>query len=369
MIKRDYYDLLGIDPSASLEEIKKAYRRLAHRYHPDKNPDKSSAKELFIQITEAYEVLQDGQKRAAYDRHGPSLGRRGYEGQGRQPGFSPRKDFVDGIFEEILEDFFGAERPRRRKARGVDLRYNLEISLEEAAFGSEQKIQFARKAACPACGGTRCAPGARPTVCPYCEGTGSLSSQRGFFIVETACERCGGEGEYIPRPCPRCAGAGFLKISQVFKINSPPGADNGTRLRLAGEGERGPNGGPAGDLWILLSVRKHPVFSRSGDDLSCEIPIGLRQAFDGTEVEIPTLRDSVRIRIPPLTPAGKVFVLKGLGMPGLQKAGKGDLKVKIRVEFPEKPGKKERGMMDELAHQSRGAKMSQEERPRQKPRK
>jgi molecular chaperone DnaJ len=289
------------------------------------------------------------------------MGRRGFEGFGERPDFSPRKDFVDGIFEEILEDFFGADRPRRRKARGADLRFNLEIPLEEAAWGSEQKIEFTRKSFCPVCRGSRCAPGTQSTVCPYCEGAGSLRGQRGFFIVETACDRCKGEGEYIPRPCPRCGGAGVLKIPQAFKIRTPPGADNGTRLRLAGEGEMGRNGGPAGDLYVVLSIRRHPVFTRSGNDLTCEIPVELSLAFKGTEVEAPTLKEPVRIKIPPKTPPGKIFILKGMGMPALQGRGRGDLKVQIRVEAPRRPGKKEREMMEELSRQGNKGKVGPEE--------
>jgi molecular chaperone DnaJ len=353
MIKRDYYDLLGIDSSASLEEVKKAYRRLAHQYHPDKNPHDPSAVDHFRLITEAYEILQDAQKRAAYDRFGPSRGRKGFEGFRERPEHAPRGDFVDGIFEEILEDFFGTRRPRSRRIRGADLRYSLEISLEEAAFGSEQTLRFARKSACPACRGSRCAPGTQPATCPYCEGTGSLQSQRGFFIVESACQRCSGEGEYIPRPCPRCGGAGFLNLPLAFKINTPRGADNGTRLRLAGEGEMGFHGGLAGDLQILLSVGKHPVFTRSGNDLTCTLFLGLTEAFQGTEVEAPTLEGPVHIKVPAKTSSGKTFVLKGRGMPVLEGKGRGDLKVKIQVEVAGRPTKKEREMLEELARQGK----------------
>lgn len=363
MIKRDYYDLLGIDSFASLEEVKKAYRRLAHRYHPDKNPNDPSAADHFRLITEAYGILQDTQKRAAYDRFGPSRGRKGFDGFREGSEDSPRRDFGDGIFEEILEDFFGTGRPRRRRSRGADLRYNLEISLEEAAFGSEQTIRFTRKAVCPACRGSRCAPGTQPTTCPYCEGTGSLRSQRGFFIVESACERCSGEGQYIPRPCPRCGGAGFLKLAQAFKINTPRGTDNGTRLRLAGEGEMGGHGGPAGDLHIILSVGKHPVFTRSGNDLTCTLSLGLSEAFRGTEVEAPTLEGPVRIKVPAKTSSGKTFVLKGRGMPVLEGKGRGDLKVKVQVEVAGRPTKKEREMLEELARQGKKEKKGTDAAP------
>ena len=368
MSKKDYYDLLGIESSANLEEVKKAYRRLAHQYHPDKNPNDPSAADHFRLLTEAYEILQDAQKRAAYDRFGPSRGREGFEGFREWSDNSPRRDFVDGIFEEILEDFFGTDRPRRRRTRGADLRYNLEISLEGAAFGSEQTIRFTRKSACSACRGSRCAPGTRPTTCPYCEGTGSRQSQRGFFIVESSCECCQGEGEFIPRPCARCGGAGFVKVPQAFKINTPRGADNGTCLRLASEGEMGRNGGPAGDLHIIVSVGKHPVFTRSGNDLTCSVSIGLSEAFDGAEVEAPTLEGPVRIKVPPKTPSGKTFVLKGRGMPVLEGRGRGDLKVKIRVDVASRPTKKEREMLEEMARQGAKDKMRRDEAPFQEAR-
>lgn len=353
MIRRDYYDLLGIDSSASLEEIKKAYRRLAHRYHPDKNPNNPFAEEQFRLITEAYEVLQNVGKRSAYDRQGPSPGRKGFEGVRPSPGFSGAKDVFDGIFDEILEDFFGAESPKAKKKKGADLRYSLEISLEEAAFGAPKKVQFNRKSICPLCRGSRCAPDTEPELCPYCQGTGSLQSHRGFFVVETACERCKGEGEYIPRPCPRCGGGGHIKTPQAFTIQTPPGAEKGTRLRIAGEGETGQNGGPPGDLFVVLSVLQHPVFVRLGNDLQCEIPVPLIQAFRGAEIHVPVLNGTVRMKMPPKTPSGKVFILKGLGMPVFREKGKGNLRVKIRVEAPGRRGKQDREMLEELARQSK----------------
>jgi len=353
MIKRDYYDLLGIDSSASLEEIKRAYRRLAHRYHPDKNPNNPSSEEQFRLITEAYEVLQDAGKRSAYDRQGPSPGRGGFEGFRPSPGPSGPRDVFDGIFDEILEDFFGAKSAKAKKKKGADLRYSLDLTLEEAAFGSQKSIHFHKKSVCSLCGGSRCAPGTEPQVCPYCEGAGALQSQRGFFIVETACQRCKGEGEYIPRPCPRCGGSGHVKTPQTFTIQTPPGAEKGTRLRMAGEGEAGQNGGPPGDLFVVLSVLPHPVFARLGNDLQCEIPIPLIQAYRGGEIQVPVLNGTVRMKVPPKTPPGKVFVLKGFGMPVFQEKGKGNLRVKIRVEAPGRPGKQEREMLEELARQNK----------------
>jgi molecular chaperone DnaJ len=353
MIKKGYYDLLGIGSSASLDEIKRAYRRLAHRCHPDKNPNNPSAEEQFRRITEAYEVLQDADKRAAYDRQGPSPGRREFGGGRPSPGFSGPRDVFDGIFEEILEDFFGAEGSKPKKKKGADLRYGLEISLEEAAFGSQKKVQFNRQSICPLCRGSRCAPGTEPELCPYCRGTGSLQSHRGFFVVETACDRCRGEGEYIPRPCPRCGGGGQLKTPQAFTIQTPPGAERGTLLRIAGEGEMGQNGGPPGDLFVVLSVRQHPIFVRLGNDLQVEIPVPLIQAFRGAEIHVPVLNGTVRMKMPPRTPPGKVFILKGLGMPVFQKKGRGDLRVKIRVEASGHRRKEDREMLEELARQSK----------------
>ena len=361
MIKRDYYDLLGLDSLATREEIKKAYRRLAHQYHPDKNPNNPSAEDLFKQITEAYEVLQDVQKRAAYDRRGPSMGRRGFEGFRQHPDAPYGRDFIEDIFDEVFEDFLGAVRSRPIKKRGADLRYNLEISLEEAALGSEQKIAFSRQSICPLCGGSRCSPGTSRMICPTCEGQGSHHSQRGFFVVQTACERCQGEGEIIPRPCPRCGGAGSLKANLAFKIDTPRGADNGTRLRLAGEGEMGRNGGAAGDLYIVIAVRKHLFLTRVGNDLHCEVPISLAQALQGAELEIPSLNGKVRMRVPAGTPPEKVFMLKGLGMPILQRNRRGDLKVKIRVEIAGRFSKGDREILEELNRGNKKGKNGEEE--------
>jgi len=353
MIERDYYDLLGVDSSASLEEIKRAYRQLAHRYHPDKNPNNPSAVEQFRLITEAYEVLQDVGKRSAYDRRGPFPGRRGFEGFRPPPGSSGRKDVFEGIFDEILEDFFGAESPKAKKKKGADLRYSLGITLEEAAFGGQKSIRFNKKSVCPQCGGNRCAPGTEPHLCSRCGGAGTLQSHRGFFIVETACSRCKGEGEYIPMPCPLCGGSGHVKTPQALTIQTPPGAEKGTRLRVTGEGEMGQNGGPPGDLFIVLTVLQHPVFVRMGNDLQCEISVPLIQAFRGAEIQVPVLGGTVRMKMPPKTPSGKVFSLKGFGMPVFQEKGKGNLRVKIRVETPVRPGKQEREMMEELARHSK----------------
>jgi len=334
MSKRDYYDLLGIDPLASTEEIKKAYRRLAHQYHPDKNPGNPAAEEHFKRITEAYEVLQDAGKRAAYDRCGASTGRRGFDPFWEAEDFSSRKDFFDDIFEEIFEDFFGTGRSGQKKSKGADLRYNLEVSLEEAAFGAEKKIQVPRMAICPLCRGSRCFPGTSPMTCPICAGYGSLHSQHGFFTVETTCARCHGEGQIIVRPCLKCGGRGCLRISRTIRISIPPGVESGTRLRLRGGGEMGKYGGPPGDLYVVVSLKKHSFFTRVGNDLLCEVLISVLQASKGVEIEVPTLKGKVRLKVPAGTLSGKVFVLKGQGIPVLKGVGCGDQKVIVRVEIP-----------------------------------
>jgi molecular chaperone DnaJ len=348
MLKRDYYDLLGIDPLASPEEIKKAYRRLAHQFHPDKNPENPRAEEHFKRITEAYEILHDVRKRAAYDRRGAANGGRGFGGFREPEDPSFRDDSFDDFFGEIFEDFFGIRRPQPRKARGADLRYNLEISLKEAALGLEREIEVRRTSVCPLCRGGRCAPGTSPMVCPACGGIGSFRSQRGFFQVETTCERCQGERQIIPRPCPKCGGVGRLKGIRAIRMDIPRGVDNGTRLRLSGAGETGQHGGQPGDLYVVISVKRHPVFTRDGNGLFCEVPVTFLQALMGAEIEVPTLEGKVRMKIPPGTPAGKIFTLKGQGMPLLQGVGRGDLKVNLRVENPSQLGKRQREMLDEF---------------------
>ncbi len=361
MRKRDYYEILGVDFSAERGENKKAYRRLAHQYHPDKNPGDPLAEESFKEITEAYEVLSDVQKRAAYDRQGHDSTRRGFPGFREPADEPPEKDFLGELFEEIFEDFLGTPYRRAGKNRGADLRYSLEISLEEAAFGSDQTVRFTRNSTCSLCRGSRCAPGTQPVRCPACGGQGALRGQRGFFMVASACERCRGEGRIVLRPCPRCGGEGTRKETFAFKIHTPPGADNGTRLRLPGEGEMGKNGGAAGDLNVLITVRKHPDFNRAGNDLYTEIPLTLDQAIRGAEVKMKTLWGQVRMKVPAKTPPGKVFSLRGLGMPILGRESRGDLKVKIRVEIPSRLTRKEKQALDQFARMDARKKNAEEE--------
>lgn len=334
MIKRDYYDLLGIDRSASKEEVKRSYHHLAHQFHPDKNPGNPAAEEHFKRITEAYNVLQDDKKRAAYDRLSASAGQMDFAGFRAPEDFFSGRDFFDDFFEEIFEDFFGGKRPRQRKARGADLRYKLEVSLEEAAFGSEKEIKVPRMSVCPICRGSCCHPGTAPMTCPTCKGYGSLRAQHGFFSVNRTCGNCQGEGQIILRPCSKCRGKGRLRTIRVIKLNIPPGVDEGTRLRLSREGEMGSNGGPPGDLYVVVSMKSHPFFTRLGNDILCEVQIPFSQAMRGVEIEVPMLKGKARMKVPAGVASGKVFTLKNQGMPILQGSGRGDQKVKIRVGIP-----------------------------------
>ncbi len=355
MIYQDYYELLGLDPLATPEEIKKAYRRLAHQFHPDKNPGDSSAPEQFRRINEAYEVLQDAKKRAAYDRYGTSSNRRGFEGFREPEDFRPPGEIFDDFLAEVFEDFFGIRRSRPGRVKGGDYRYNLEVSLEEAALGLGTEIKVPQRSVCPSCRGTRCSPGTLPATCPACRGYGSLRSQRGFFITSATCQRCGGEGRIILRPCPQCRGTGHIQLTRLLSIQIPPGVDNGTRLRLRGEGERGRNGGLPGDLYVFISVRTHPIFRRSGNDILCQIPITLVQAVEGGEIEVPTLYGKAKIKVAPGTPAGKTFTLTGYGMPILQGTSRGDQKVKLQVEIPSKLNKRHQELLDAFQRICAGA--------------
>ncbi len=347
MYKRDFYDLLGVDRTATLEEIKKAYRRLAHQYHPDKNPGNPTAEEHFKIITEAYEVLQDVKKRAHYDRYGPTTGPRRSE-EWEPADFRARQTAFEDVFAELFHDISGGG--RRRRMKGADFLYRLELSLEEAALGSQQSIKMARDSLCPRCRGTRCAPGTVALKCPKCGGQGSTRSQRGFFSVETTCTRCGGEGKIIPQPCPHCGGKGRLKMNRVVRITTPPGVEDGTRLRLSGEGEMSRFGGPYGDLHIDIAVRKHPIFSRRGNDIYCEISVSYMRAALGGEIEVPTLNGKERVKLPPETWEGERFTLKGRGIPALNGNGRGDQVITIRVESPKNPNEREKELLKRFEH-------------------
>lgn len=344
MTKRDYYDILGIDRTATQEDIKKAYRRLAQQYHPDKNPGNKDAEEHFKEINEAYEVLRDPDKRATYDRFGRV-------GEGRFEGFRDFSDFgfttdFQDIFGDIFGDFFGTT---RRRERGADLRYNLEISFEEAAFGGERTVKIPKTERCGRCSGTGARAGTSPVICSTCGGRGEVRFQQGFFTISRPCSYCKGEGKVIKDPCPECSGSGRRKTIKTIKVKIPPGVDTGTRLKIAGEGEYGIHGGIPGDLYVDISVRPHPVFRREGNDIICEIPITFPQAALGAEIEVPTLEGKARIKIPPGVQSGKVFNLKGKGIPYLHGFGRGDENVIIRVETPINLTQRQKELLREFA--------------------
>lgn len=332
MAKRDYYEVLGINRDADEETIRKAYRRLAMKFHPDRNPDNPKAEEQFKEAKEAYEVLTDGGKRAAYDRYGhsgidPQAGMAGAAGGG----FSSFADAFGDIFGDIFNQARGG---RSSVYRGADLRYNLEVALEQAARGTETKIRIPTYEDCDTCGGSGARPGTSPRTCPTCDGHGQVRMQQGFFSIQQTCPKCHGTGKIIQEACPTCHGAARVKKQKTLSVKIPAGVDEGDRIRLSGEGEPGMNGGPAGDLYVQIRVKPHPVFQRDHDDLHCEMPIGFATAALGGEIEIPTLDGSAKIRIPSETQSGKVFRLRGKGIRGVRSREHGDLLCHVVIETP-----------------------------------
>ena len=349
MDKRDYYEILGVHKNASDVEIKKAYRKLAMQHHPDKNPDNhAEAGEKFKEATEAYEVLSDPQKRASYDQFGFA----GVSGMGGGPGFGgfEARDFSD-IFGDIFGDFFGgaAGYGRQRAMRGADLRYNMSISFEDAAFGKETAIRIPKTDTCPKCGGSGSKPGKKPQTCPQCRGTGQTSSTQGFISIRRTCRTCRGEGMIITDPCPECKGAKIVEREKTLNVKIPPGVDSGSRLRLSGEGEPGSSGGPPGDLYIVINVREHPIFVRDGSDIICEVPISFATAALGGEIEVPTLVGKERLKVPAGAQSGKVFKLKGKGIASLQGYGIGDELVRVIVETPTNLTPRQKELLKEFA--------------------
>ncbi|MCL4802088.1 MAG: molecular chaperone DnaJ [Burkholderiales bacterium] len=330
MAKRDYYEVLGVNRDADEEAIKKAFRKLAMKHHPDRNHGNPEAENLFKEAKEAYDVLSDAQKRAAYDRFGhagvdPSAGA-GFGGRGFE-------NFADA-FGDIFSDIFGGGRTRSSVHRGADLRYNLEITLEQAARGTETKIRIPTAETCATCGGSGAKAGTKPQTCPTCDGHGQVRMQQGFFSIQQTCPRCHGSGKYVADPCATCGGAGRVKAHKTLSVRIPPGVDEGDRIRLAGEGEPGARGGPAGDLYVQIHVRPHPVFTREHDDLHCEMPVSFVTAALGGEIEIPTLDGSAKIKIPAETQSGKVFRLRGRGVKGVRSSSPGDLFCHVMIETP-----------------------------------
>jgi molecular chaperone DnaJ len=348
MAKRDYYEALGLQRNATETELKQAYRRLAMKFHPDRNPGDPEAEAAFKEVKEAWEVLKDPRKRAAYDQFGHTgVGGGGPGGPG---GFGPGEAFSD-IFGEVFGDIFGVgRRSRTRVFRGADLRYELELELEQAAFGDTVTITLPLAAECAECHGSGARAGAAPVGCRTCGGRGSVRMQQGFFAVEQTCPECRGQGTVIEDPCDACHGEGRVPQSKTLAVKIPAGVDSGDRIRLGGEGEAGRNGGPPGDLYVEVVVRPHPIFERRGADLACEIPISFTSAALGAEVDVPTLGDaaSEQLKVPEGTQSGKVFRLRGKGIRPVRGGPQGDLLVHVMVETPVGLKKRQKELLREF---------------------
>jgi molecular chaperone DnaJ len=345
-MKRDYYEVLGVEQSASDDDLKKAYRKLALRYHPDKNPGDKVAEERFKEIGEAYQVLCDAERRAAYDRYGHAA----FE-QGGFGGF----DFGAG-FEDILGDLFGdlfgtgrGRGSRSRTRRGQDLQYQLEVTFEEAARGCDKTLSIPRLTTCATCSGSGAKPGTRPTTCQQCRGSGQIRFQQGFFAIAKTCGTCNGRGTVISSPCADCSGSGARRRTHTLSVRIPAGVDTGSRLKLRGEGEPGGSGGPAGDLYVLIQAAEHPIFVRDGVDIVCDVPVSIAQAALGAEIDIPTLDGARKLKVPAGTQSGHLFRLRGLGVPDLNGYGRGDQVVRLAVETPRRLSARQRELLEEFA--------------------
>ncbi|MBB2493487.1 molecular chaperone DnaJ [Aquipseudomonas ullengensis] len=348
MAKRDYYEVLGVERGVSEAELKKAYRRLAMKHHPDRNPDDKASEEKFKEANEAYEVLSDASKRSAYDQYGhagvdPQMGGGGGFGGGGA-------NFSD-IFGDVFSDFFGGGRgggSRGGAQRGSDLRYTLELDLEEAVRGTTVTIRVPTLVNCKPCDGSGAKKGTSPVTCTTCGGIGQVRMQQGFFSVQQTCPRCHGNGKMITDPCGSCHGQGRVEESKTLSVKVPAGVDTGDRIRLSGEGEAGSMGGPAGDLYVVVNVREHAIFQRDGKHLYCEVPISFADAALGGELEVPTLDGRVKLKIPEGTQTGKLFRLRGKGVAPVRGGGAGDLLCKVAVETPVNLDKRQRELLDEF---------------------
>jgi molecular chaperone DnaJ len=358
MAKRDYYEILEVTREETPDGIKKSYRRLAVKYHPDKNPGDKSAEEKFKELGEAYEALSDAQKRAAYDQFGHAAfdprqraSRGGNSGGGgfHDPFDIFREVFGGGAGGSIFENIFGGGQDPSGPQRGDDLRYDLEISLEEAALGCEKEISVTKLDACETCAGSGAAAGSKLKTCMTCGGRGQVLTSRGIFSIAQTCPQCKGQGRLLEKPCPTCHGAGKRQKSSKIKLRIPAGVEGGSRLRSQGNGEAGFRGGPAGDLYVFLNVRRHEIFSRDGDDLLCEIPVSFVQATLGAEIEVPTLEGSATVKIPAGTQPGTQLRLKGRGVKNLQGYGQGDLHVRVQVEVPTHLNHEQKTRLQEFA--------------------
>lgn len=345
MSKRDYYEVLGVAQNADEKEIKKAYRRIAMKFHPDRNSDDPKADDKFKEATEAYEVLTNADKRAAYDRFGHA----GVDGSAGAGGFS-QGGFSD-IFGDVFGDIFGGGGGGRSRAgpqRGSDLRYTLDISLEDAVFGKTVEIKVPTLQSCDVCDGSGAKPGTSVKTCSTCGGAGQVRMQQGFFQVQQTCPSCRGQGKVVSDPCTSCRGQGRVERSKTLSVKVPPGVDTGDRIRLSGEGEAGPNGGPNGDLFVEMSVRKHAIFERDGKDLHCDAPITFSDAALGGELEVPTLEGRVKLKIPEGTQTGKLFRLRGKGVKPVRGGSVGDLLCRVVVETPVQLTKQQKELLQQF---------------------
>ncbi len=349
--KADYYELLGVGRDTGAEELKKAYRKAALRYHPDRNPGDKAAEEKFKDLSEAYQVLSDPEKRAQYDRFGHAAFEQGAGGPGG--GFHSSTNFED-IFGDIFGDFFGGGGRAGRQARGSDLSYSLEVSFEEAAFGTEKTVSIPRRTTCAPCQGTGAKPGTRPQTCGTCRGSGQMRFQQGFFTVARTCSQCGGQGAVVTDPCTECQGAGAVRKTSNLQIKIPGGVDSGSRLKLRGEGEAGPAGGIAGDLYVSIQVGEHPLFERQHNEVICELPISFPQAALGADIEAPTLEGKIKMKVPAGTQSGSVFRLRGKGIVDLRGGGRGDQLVRVVVETPTDLGARQKELLEEFAQLNGG---------------
>jgi molecular chaperone DnaJ len=343
--KRDYYEVLGVERNADADALKKAFRKLAMQHHPDRNPGDKDAEDKFKEASEAYEVLSDPDRRARFDR----FGHQGVEGFGGQ-GFSNAN--INDIFGEIFGDIFGGGRGRRgARNRGADLRYNLELTFEEAAFGTEVSVKIPRPKRCDSCDGTG-SKSRQARQCPTCGGAGEVRFTQGFFAVARTCNQCGGSGQVVADPCKDCRGAGKTESMSELSVKIPAGVDTGTRVRLAGEGEPGEQGGPSGDLYVVVHVKEHALFHREEYEVFCEVPVSFVQATLGAQLEVPTLDGMVKMKVPEGTQSGKVFRLKGKGIPHLQSNDRGDQHVRVVVETPQNLTHKQRELLTKFAEAS-----------------
>jgi len=356
MAKRDYYEVLGVPKGADGDEIKKAYRRKAKELHPDRNADNPDAEAQFKEANEAYEVLKDAEKKAAYDRFGHAAFEGGMGGGGARPGggFSGQGDFASAfsdVFDDLFGDFMGGGRGagRSRASRGNDLRYNLRVTLEEAYAGLQKTIRIPTSTGCTTCNGTGAEGGSEPQTCPTCSGMGKVRAQQGFFTVERTCPTCNGMGQTIKNPCGTCQGQGRVETEKSLSVNIPAGVETGTRIRLAGEGEAGMRGGPPGDLYIFIDVREHDIFEREGTNLFCRVPVTMTSAALGGDIEVPTIDGGrSRVKIPAGSQSGRQMRLRSKGMPSLRGGGAGDMFIELAVETPVNLTSKQKELLKEF---------------------